>query len=885
MAGEHYLHTLRWLRLRLELTNTRNIYAREHPLAIFESVFKEARQLSHPPLTLDYVFHAAGYCLPERIQKRQSYPLELIFFGAAPADIALFLENLRQHLKNPHNNFTLSSQFAPEERSLAMLLAEQPPPPATCSEICLEFLSPFPFTPPLASKHKGRHWRSYLDTPTLVQELLKRVARAFNLQEEPAPDPAWDAIQTLPYYWTYRQSRHKPKSNDGTGEFINGAIGPLYLKGPIAEVYPLLLLCSEIHASRSPAKGRGYFQLRQERPFFDGRLARENMLQRAYDTLIREDDAADALLSELIAPDSFLGGIREEIVSGQYQPEAFHGFTVAKKSGGERLIATAAPRDQLVLKMLHMLLGPVLDRMFEACSIGYRRGHSRHQAKSFIAEAVRAGYTHVLEADVAAFFDAISWETLTDKLRAALPEADVRTLTLIKGFIEAELVVGGKRVARSQGLIQGMALSPMLANLYLDSFDEEMGALGYRMLRYGDDFILLCRSSAESSLAEQHARAVLQRLGLELKKEKTRITVLDKGFRFLGFDFGPDLDEEFIERTALRKTVFIRPLYALAGIDGDTLVVRKEQQCLLQVPMNRIGEVIILGDNTVSSRLLHRCTREGIPVSFCQAGGKYINTLRPDSKSYFDLAALHAKRFQATGADEQLAIARRIAQAKLSAYACWLADRYGASARELCSLLQTSITAMAGAQSIAALRGSEGRAAGAVLAFVRGVIPADFLASGKRQPRVKADPWNVLVDFLSSLLFARLNVLLRSQGLNPYLGFLHSHKDDYESLVCDLQEPFRARMDRLAIRLLNRRMLRGEHFLCAPLYNHTWSLSREGLGIVLEAFARELELRLSGDGGSLVQLLVAQVQALRLWVLDESMEFAVYRPDAAMLRH
>lgn len=716
-----------------------------------------------------------------------------------------------------------------------------------------------------------------------MQELLHRVERVFP-QACIQTQPAWEQIQTLPYYWTYREPKHKAKSNSGGYEYINGAIGPLYLKGPVAAVYPLLLLCSEIHVSRSPAKGRGYYRLQRQRPFFDPLLLREASLQRAYDALTRESDVADELLSELVAPGAFLDECRQQIMLGQYKPEAFRGFTVAKKSGGERLLATAAPRDQLVLKMLHMLLSPVLDRMFEGCSIGYRRGHSRHQAKAFIAEAVRAGYTHVLESDVAAFFDAISWETLFRKLQSVLPEADVLTLALLKRFIKAELVVAGRTRPRDKGLVQGMVLSPLLANLFLDSFDEEMTALGYRMLRYGDDFIILCRSAAESGQAEEHAQAVLQRHGLELKREKTRTTVLDKGFSFLGFDFGPDLDEEFIERSALRKTVFIRPLYALVGIDGDTLVVKKEKQSLLQVPMNRIGEVIILGDNTVSSRLLHRCSKEGIPVSFCQAGGKYINTLRPDSKSYFNMAALHARRFDAADAQERLTIARRIAQAKLNGYSCWLAGRYGASVKDVCAMLQRSMAAMNTAATVASIRGSEGQATGNVLSFIRTVIPEDFLRSGKRQPRVKADPWNVLVDFLSSLLFARLNVLLRSQGLNPYLGFLYSHKDDYESLVCDLQEPFRARMDRFAVRLLNRRMLRSEHFLFSPLYNNTWSLSREGVGIVLEAFSRELQLRLGGDGGSLLQLLVAQVQALRMWVLDENMDFVVYRPDTAVPR-
>ena len=106
-------------------------------------------------------------------------------------------------------------------------------------------------------------------------------------------------------------------------------------------------------------------------------------------------------------------------------------------------------------------------------------------------------------------------------------------------------------------------------------------------------------------------------------------------------------------------------------------------------------------------------------------------------------------------------------------------------------------------------------------------------------------------------------MLLRSQGLNPYLGFLHSHKDRYESLVCDFQEPFRCRMDRMVVKLINRKVIKKDDF---HRTHRGYKLEGAAVGRFLEAFERELSIQLRGDGGTLKQLLVAQVRIFLHWV-------------------
>ena len=873
-----HLYQLHWHRLSLELTNTRNVFAREHPLSIFEAVFKRARTLPGSELDIGYVFRPRGYRLPERIQKNRTYPLALVFFGADLPLIYRFLANLERHLSDRRNNFSLRVTGPPEQRNLADLLREAGSLPANQGELCLEFFTPFPFRSAARNRDNSRYRRILLSSGEFFEALCRRVEQAFGVAA-PATSPWAGSVRVLPYYWQYVQYKHRAKSVRGHIEYINGAIGPLYLKGDVRAIHPLLLLCAEINASTRTGKGRGAFKVVPERPFFDLRLTRFSTLRKAMDRLQRECDLDGDMQLELIKPDLFLRQCFEEICSNGYQPSPFCGFTLPKKKGGTRLIASARPRDRLVLRMLHDLLAPVLDKMFEDCSIGFRRGRSRSLARKAVAGAVRDGYTHVLEADIASFFDDIDWELMEKRLRDTVPLADRLTLALLSRFIRAELEINNRPVERDRGLIQGMALSPLLANLYLDTFDEEMSLLGYFLVRYGDDFVVMARGQKEAEQARVHAAAILERLHLRLNTSKTTVTAFDAGFSFLGFDFGPGLDEEFIDRTALRKTVFVRSMFGFIGVDSDTLVIRKDKRLVAGFPLNRVGELVIFGDNTLSARLVHRCCASSIPISFCRAGGRYVSTLRPDSKSYFALTALHDNRFSAMDRSERTTVARRIVTAKIRGYIHWLAGRYTGDAAEICATLENRLARLDRAETVESLRGYEGEAAGQVYAFLRTVIRDPFFLFSERRPREKCDPFNVLTDFASFLMFSRINVLLRGQGLNPYLGFLHSHRDNYESLVCDLQEPFRARTDRFVMKTMNRRMIRPEHFHCD---GGRYSLTSKAVGIFLEAFEKEQQTRLRGDGGTLKQLLVAQVQAVRMWAVDSRHNLVLYQPDTRL---
>ena len=851
------LYKLSWYRISLPLRNSRNIYAKEHPLSIFEGLLKSAANAGAPRIKTPFIFHVRSQTLEVRIHKGHHYPLDIILPAATHETTDAFLENIVQHLQNPRNNFEVIATPTVTRRNLETLEQEAGPLPAGCEELCLHFHTPFPFTPQV----KNRRW--LIDKDQFVRILMQRLTELSGLPPAILAS-MWESINIVPYYWEYVEFGHKPKSNPGKSEYINGTVGPLFLKGAVHGVYPALLILAELHAGRKAAKGRGYYTLSADPVHFDQHLNEVRTYEAAWEALERDSDMAQSFSETFLNKERAINKLRNEIVEKRYQPDPFRGFFVGKKSGGRRIVAACTARDHLVHKVLFNMLAPIMERMFENCSVGFRRGRSRETAREMIVDACQKGYGYILESDIASFFDQINWDILLDKLSGCIPSSDRILRAVVERCIKAPLEVGGTPIERTEGLIQGSPLSPLLANLYLDTFDEAMESRGFYLVRYGDDFLVLTRSMEEARQALEDAQGFLNPLKLSLKAEKTAIKPVDVGFTFLGLDFGPQLDEAFVEKTALRKTLFIQNQYAFIGVDGDAVIIRRGGDLISRLPIKRIGEIVVCGNNTVSARFLHKCSRERIPVSFCSPAGYYINTLRPDSKRHFLTAARHANCFEALGEGGRLAVARKIITAKIANYLAWISrfsDDHGRATRHR---LEACLGALAETASIQQLLGYEGDAARAMFRFGNDMVKVPDFRATARLPFRKPDHYNALLDFAYSLLFSRINVLLRSQGLNPYLGFLHSHKDHFESLAADLQEPFRCRMDRLVIKLINRKVIQFGDF--SKSNNGAKRLEGPAVGRFLEAFERECAIRLRGEGGTLQQLLVAQVRVVENWV-------------------
>ncbi len=784
-----------------------------------------------------------------RIHKDRDYSLNLLFPDANETLITALVETLQ----GPLQNFKLTDCSPVCSRTLADLVRERPLPPGT-DEVCLEFTTPLLFPPADSS----RPW--LLPARQLGGLFSAQVEKLFSTTLPGAP-AAWEGIEILSYYWRKESIGAPSRFSEGQWRLV-GNIGPLFVRGPLAPIWPLLLLAAEIPLGDAKIGG-GSCGLRLQHPFFVAALHNPQTYLAAQTELAERTDIQEEFIHALREPQVVAAEIARSITAGVWQPAPARGFRVPKENGGERLVAVLPPRDYILHKALHSLLAPWLDRAFEPASVGYRPGVPPDVTHARIRAAYRDGRIWALRADIEEFFDQIDWALLAGKISRLLPRADALLAALLAAVVRSPLTVNGVPVTRQRGLLQGSPLSPLLANLFLDGFDEEMERRGLCHVRFADDLLVLCRTEEESKAALATLHALLAPLGLRLNEAKTAILSVDAGFQYLGQTYGGGLDPAAVAEARARRTLYVRDHRAWVGADHDALVVRAGGELLARVPFRRLDGVVLLGAGGASARVVERLDDWGLPLVFCSAGGRPLNTLAPRGRDQFATAATHAARHAALGDAALLLMARRFVHAKLQNHAAWLADLPGPEARETARVIAAALAALPTAPTIDALRGHEGVAARAMFRFLNDRASPAWHSDG-RIPHERPDAWNSLLDFSSHLLFSRLLVFALQNGLNPWLGFLHSPLNRYESLVCDLQEPFRPRIERFLLRLVNRRVLQPEDF--EPHPRGGVRLQAAAVARFLEQWERELVSRYSGDPADLLDLLEAQVLSLKAWV-------------------
>lgn len=239
-----------------------------------------------------------------------------------------------------------------------------------------------------------------------------------------------------------------------------------------------------------------------------------------------------------------LAKLLAELQSGIYQAQPCRVVSIPKKNGKMRLLAIPNVRDRVVQTAISQLLTPYFESHFERCSFGYRPGRSYLQAVDHIKMFRDQGYHYVLDADIRQYFDEINRPMLMAQLADYLPCPVLKQL-IADSFDAMQVcqqqVLWGQEVGC--GLPQGSPLSPVLANLYLDPLDEALLASGFKVIRYADDFVVLCKSMDATARALATTREVLTNLMLCFNEDKTRVTDFDSGFVFLGHYFIDQLAE------------------------------------------------------------------------------------------------------------------------------------------------------------------------------------------------------------------------------------------------------------------------------------------------------------------------------------------------------
>lgn len=230
--------------------------------------------------------------------------------------------------------------------------------------------------------------------------------------------------------------------------------------------------------------------------------------------------------------------LRQQLRSGKYRPQAIRRTWIDKLgSKDKRPLGIPTVQDRVVQTALKLVLEPIYERRFAAHSYGFRPGCGCKDALRRVDDLLQHGYNWVVDADLKSYFDTIPHDRLMDEVERDV--VDGKVLALLTAFLTAQVMESGKGWTPEGGTPQGAVISPLLSNIYLDPLDQFMAEHGIEMVRYADDFVILCRAEADARAALAQVQQWTQQAGLQLHPVKTRIVDASQGggFEFLGYHF------------------------------------------------------------------------------------------------------------------------------------------------------------------------------------------------------------------------------------------------------------------------------------------------------------------------------------------------------------
>jgi CRISPR-associated protein Cas1 len=549
-----------------------------------------------------------------------------------------------------------------------------------------------------------------------------------------------------------------------------------------------------------------------------------------------------------------LTSIQNELMNQSYKPDPLLRFYVEKDNAEKRPLSVPTVRDRVAQTAVTLILNPIFEQEFEDISFAYRLNKSRHNAISKITEWRDKGYVWVIDADIKSYFDEVNHDILIKRVRELV--SDEYVIQLIVLWITSPIYDKDGVILPPKGLPQGAVISPLLANLYLDRFDEAMEKSRYKLVRYADDFLVLCESKHLAEQALEIVRNILSDLGLMLNKEKTKIVSFDDGFEYLGAIFarslvtipepeygkvkppitgiseakklysttkgtplGKALIDSFRESNlqamdcniepketpinteldveasslAFMRTLYIQSQGSILRRQNERFVVSKDEEVISEVHIMKVEQIIIFGNCAITTPAMTTCLQENIPITFLSSNGKYYGRLESTNNTNIVLQQLQFER--ANDENFCLKISKGFVKGKLNNMRIFLQRRN----REITSeAIQKAIDSIS-----ADIKNSEDTLAIDQLRGYEGTASAryfdvfdlmlkDTLGFEKRIRQPPTDPINSLLSFGYTLLFYNIYSLLTIHGLNPYCGFFHSIRQGHPALASDMIEEFRS---------------------------------------------------------------------------------------------
>lgn len=598
--------------------------------------------------------------------------------------------------------------------------------------------------------------------------------------------------------------------------------------------------------------------------------------------------------------------------SGRYRPGQVRRVMIPKRSGGKRPLHIPPVADRIAQGAVALTLQPLLEPEFEDASFGYRPGRSVAQAVARVAALRRQGYRTVVDGDIVRYFERVPHERLITTLERHV--ADTRLVDLVGLWLEHH---DGSGI----GLPQGSPLSPLLANLYLDAVDEAIEGRGVRLVRFADDFVLLCKSETVAVEALARMAALLGEHGLELHPGKTRVVPFDEGFRFLGHVFVRSMVWREVLAEEERATGLVeaaeRALATAPAEEGDEdaeaaeadaapqrgrhapgwrvmhlvepgrrldaereiFVVRDGEATLLRLPATRVDRIEVHPACETSPAALELAAAGEVEVVRVGAGGRTIGrwsgpaparaarqlvqaaaVLDPARRGRLAVAIVAAR------IANQRALVRRLDRTRHDGELDRAAVQLGRTMRKLNRAGLTAAQAM----------GHEGEAAAIYWPALARCLPDGWGWRGRRARRGNEDPFNILLDCMASLLLRDVATALGRTGLHPGFALLHAADDGEEALVWDLAEEFRGPVAEASVLAgIARGQFRLEMF--ARQKDGAWYMGREGWPAVVRTYegwvARPIRDPASGETVLWRTLMARQAERLA-----EAFETDAYRP-------
>ena len=604
----------------------------------------------------------------------------------------------------------------------------------------------------------------------------------------------------------------------------------------------------------------------------------------------------------------------DKMLQGEYNAPTLRGYLIPKKKGGVRPLAVPPIYDRVLQRAISQILSPALEQLMYRHSHGYRPGRSRITARYEIQAAWRAGYRWVYESDIKHFFDSVSLSHLKDRLNAIYfgdPVVDA-----IINWMQAPVRFKGQTIERKNGLPQGSPLSPLMANLMLDDFDSDMQAAGFFLIRFADDFIVLCKDPQQAEKAEQVAKQSLEEHGLMLHPDKSQITSLDQGFHYLGYLFINDMAldtsssqqpsisnhaeppphswlahfaeqqpqqlteqqtlTQLIEKIANKPAIEISDREitgTLLTVTGDhsvvstlnkQLQVHRKDKRLYRLPWRSLQAVILFGNHQITTQAMHAALTHNIPIHLASGTGCYQGVVTHNRNNQHQNLWL-TQTVVLQDKEKALYCAREIVASRLRHMKEHLRQRQQA---HNIPVLEKALKNINRVDNLDSLRGYEGSATREYFQRISLILPAEFEFSGRNR-RPPKDPFNVMLSLGYTTLYSFTESFLHTAGLLPWQGFYHQPRGKHAVLASDLMEPFRHLIERTAVSLIKRHEIKIEDFT----YNLSGSCHinndarRKYLALLLQRWEVKVKAKGQVEPQSWLRHLQAQNQSLKDFIL------------------